>query len=185
MAKFDHDLQKVRFKMIALIYGSTTGNTSDIAKKVQAHMGEDQIELFDVDEAGLAAVEYFENIILAIPTWDYGEVQSDWQEVWDEIDATDFSGKTIALIGVGDQFAYAEWFLDAMGMLHDKVVEKGAKIVGHWPVEGYDFDESKAVTEDGKFFVGLGLDEDCQPEQTDERIAEWCALISEKMQQAA
>lgn len=167
--------------MIALIYGSTTGNTSEIALKVQKVIGEEQMELFDVEEAGLAALEYFDNIIFAIPTWDYGEVQSDWQDVWDEIDEADLSGKTVAFIGVGDQFAYAEWFLDAMGMLHDKVIARGANAIGYWPTEGYDFDASKAVTQDGKFFVGLGLDEDCQPDQTDQRIATWCEQISEQM----
>ncbi len=167
--------------MIALIYGSTTGNTSEIALKVQKVIGEEQVELFDVADSGLAAFEYFDNIIFAIPTWDYGEVQADWQDVWDEIDEADLSGKTVAFIGVGDQFAYAEWFLDAMGMLHDKVVSRGASAIGYWPIEGYDYEASKAVTDDGKHFVGLGLDEDCQPEQTDERIAAWCKLICQKM----
>jgi len=171
--------------MIALIYGSTTGNTSEIAHKVQSAIGEDNVELFDVEEAGLAALEYFDNVIFAIPTWDYGEVQSDWQEVWDEIDELDMDGKTVAFIGVGDQFAYAEWFVDAMGMLHDKVIARGAEAIGQWSTEGYEYDESKAVTEDGKWFVGLALDEDCQPDQTDERIEQWSKQISEQMLKTA
>jgi len=167
--------------MIALIYGSTTGNTSEIAHKVQKVIGNEYVELFDVEEAGLAALEYFENIICAIPTWDYGEVQSDWQAVWDELDHIDMTGKTVAFIGVGDQFAYAEWFVDAMGMLHDKIVARGARAIGYWPTEGYDYEASKAVIDDGKFFVGLALDEDCQPEQTDQRIKKWSSDVVQKM----
>jgi len=171
--------------MIALIYGSTTGNTAGIAHRVRELLGEDNIELFDVEKVGLAALEFFDKIIFAIPTWDYGEVQSDWLDVWDEIDEADLSGKTVAFIGVGDQFAYAEWFLDAMGMLHDKVVARGANAIGYWPTAGYDYDASKAVTEDGKFFVGLGLDEDCQPDLTDERIIQWCTAVLQQMNKVA
>lgn len=171
--------------MIAIIYGSTTGNTSDAAVKIAKTLGEDQVELFDVKDVGLAALEFFDNIIFAIPTWDYGEVQADWQDVWDEIDDIDFSDKTVAFLGMGDQFAYAEWFQDAMGMLHDKVVSKGAKVIGHWPVEGYEFDASKALTADKQFFVGLALDEDCQPELTNDRLQQWCEQLKTTLLKAA
>jgi flavodoxin long chain len=171
--------------MIAVIYGSTTGNTSDAAVKIAKILGEDQVELFDVKDVGLAALEFFDNIIFAIPTWDYGEVQADWQDVLDEIDDTDFSSKTVAFLGMGDQFAYAEWFQDAMGMLHDKVVAKGAKVIGHWPVDGYEFDASKALTADKQFFVGLALDEDCQPELTEGRLKQWCEQLKSSLLKAA
>ena len=163
--------------MIAVVYGSTTGNTSDIAVKVAQQLGEDNTELYDVKDIGLEIVEAFDQIIFAIPTWDYGEVQEDWEEVWHEVDSIDFSAKTVAFIGLGDQLGYAEWFVDAMGMLHDKVVERGATVIGHWSTEGYEFDESKALTKDGKAFVGLALDEDTQREFTDERLNSWCSLI--------
>lgn len=167
--------------MLAVIYGSTTGNTSDIAVKVQQHFGDDQVELFDVKDVGLDIVDAFDRIIFAIPTWDYGEVQEDWEEIWDEVDNYDFSAKVTAYIGLGDQLGYAEWFVDAMGMLHDKVVARGAEVVGHWSIEGYEFDESVALTEDKKHFVGLALDEDTQSELTDERLSAWCEQIAPAM----
>lgn len=171
--------------MIAVIYGSTTGNTSDSAEKIQDILGEENVELFDVEDVGLDALAYFDNIIFAIPTWDYGEVQTDWQDVWDEIDEVDFTDKTVAFMGMGDQHGYGEWFQDAMGMLHDKVTARGATIVGHWPVTGYEFDASKALTGDKQFFVGLALDEDCQPELTEQRLSEWCEMIQEGFLTAA
>ena len=170
--------------MIAVIYGSTTGNTSDAAVKIQQQLGEDQAELYDVKDVGLDALQYFKQVVFAIPTWDYGEVQEDWQDVWDEIDDIDFSDKIVAFVGLGDQYSYAEWFQDAMGMLHDKVVAQGATIVGLWPVKDYDFAESKALTEDKQYFVGLALDDDCQPDLTDQRINDWCSLIKPKLEQA-
>lgn len=64
-----------------------------------------------------------------------------------------------------------------MGMLHDELKVTGAKFVGYWPNVGYEFDASKALTEDGSQFVGLALDEDSQYELSDERIATWCEQI--------
>jgi flavodoxin long chain len=163
--------------MIAIIYGSTTGNTSDVAVKIAQNLGEENTELFDVKDVGLDIIDAFDQFIFAIPTWDYGEVQEDWEEVWEEVENYDFEGKTAAFVGLGDQLGYAEWFVDAMGMLHDKVVARGATVVGHWPVEGYEFDESKALTDDKKHFVGLALDEDTQRDQSEERINTWCDQI--------
>ena len=55
-----------------------------------------------------------------IPT-DFGEIQEDWEAVWDQLDTLNLEGKIVALYGMGDQLGYGEWFLDALGMLHDKL----------------------------------------------------------------
>ncbi|MGJ8580896.1 MAG: flavodoxin FldB, partial [Psychromonas sp.] len=48
--------------------------------------------------------------------------------------------------------------------------------------EGYQFDASKALTQDEQYFVGLALDEDTQYDLSDQRISEWCLQILEEMQ---
>lgn len=163
---------------IALFYGSTTGNTEDVAERIQLIMGAARVELLDVTEESINQAEAYEALILGIPTWDYGEIQSEWEDIWDEIDGVDLTGIKVAIFGLGDQIGYGEWFLDAMGLLHDKVVGQGAEIVGHWPVEGYDFEASKALTDDKTHFVGLALDEDSQHELTDERLSRWCQQVA-------
>ncbi|MGL4600908.1 MAG: flavodoxin FldB, partial [Plesiomonas sp.] len=72
---------------------------------------------------------------------------------------------------------YGEWFLDAMGLLHDKLLACGAQLIGYWPVDGYTFTASKALTADNSAFVGLALDEENQYELSDERIADWSGQI--------
>lgn len=71
-------------------------------------------------------------LILGIPTRDFGEIQEDWEAVWDQLDDLNLEGKIVALYGLGDQLGYGEWFLDALGMLHDKLSTKGVKFVGYW-----------------------------------------------------
>ncbi len=167
---------------IGLFYGSTTCYTEMAAEKIQAEIGAELVELHNIKETPLAKMVDYDLLILGISTWDYGELQEDWGDLWDELDTIDLTGKTIALFGLGDQVNYNEWYLDAMGMLFDKLQHKGAHFIGRWPNQGYDFTASKALTADGQHFVGLALDEDSQYDQSDERIAAWSLQILEELQ---
>jgi len=99
-----------------------------------------------------------------------------WEEFLPKIDGMDFTGKTVAVFGLGDQVGYAEEFVDALGELHAFFKERGANMVGAWPTEGYEFEHSEAVV-DGKF-VGLALDLDNQSGLTDERVGRWLGQIA-------
>ncbi|MGK7955183.1 MAG: flavodoxin, partial [Crocosphaera sp.] len=112
---------------------------------------------------------------IGCPTWNMGDLQSDWEGIFDDLDDIDFSGKKVAYFGTGDQVGYADNFQDAMGMLEEKISGRGGKTIGHWPVDGYDHNESKAV-KNGKF-VGLALDEDNESDLTEDRIKTWVAQI--------
>lgn len=163
---------------IGLFYGSTTCYTEMAAEKIRAIVGEDLIDIHNVKESPLSLMAEYDFLILGISTWDFGEIQEDWNEIWDQIDGVPLSGKTVALFGLGDQEGYGEWYLDAMGMLHDELKKTGASIVGYWPNdESYEFEASKALTADESQFVGLALDEDSQYELSDERIANWVEQI--------
>jgi flavodoxin I len=47
-----------------------------------------------------------------------------------------------------------------------------------WPTDGYNFEASRAVFEEG-WFVGLALDEDNQSDLTMDRIREWLEQIAQ------
>lgn len=164
---------------LGLFFGSDDGNTEAIAYRIQARL-ESDIDIIDIADATQMSFSTYSAIILGIPTWDFGQIQSDWEEFWEDIQEVDFTGKKVALVGLGDQFGYGDFFLDAMGMLHDVIVANGATVIGHWPVEGYEFDASKALTEDNSSFVGLGIDEDQQPELTCERLNVWVSQVAEQ-----
>ncbi len=159
---------------IGLFFGSDEGNTESVAHRIRAQFGEERVDIYDIADVTQLEFAEYEYIILGIPTWDFGQIQSDWEEFWEDLGDIDFSGKTVALFGLGDQFGYGDYFLDAMGMLHDVIVSNGANIVGHWSTEGYEFDASKAWIKDESCFVGLAIDEDQQEELTDQRIERWC-----------
>ncbi|GAB2199183.1 flavodoxin [Sessilibacter sp. MAH4] len=167
---------------IGLFFGSDEGNTENVAYRIQQCLGIDNVDVHDIADVTQLDFAEYPFLILGISTWDFGQIQSDWEEFWSDLEAIDFSGKTVALFGLGDQFGYGDYFLDAMGMLHDVIVEHGADIVGSWPTEGYEFDASKAEISGQNLFVGLAIDEDQQEELTNDRINRWCAIIAEHFQ---
>ena len=166
---------------IGLFYGSTTCFTEMTAEKMQVFLGEELVDVHNIKETGLATLKDYDILILGISTWDYGELQEDWETLWDELDNYDLNGKIIALFGQGDQLGYTDWFVDAMGILHDKIIPLGPQIVGYWPNQGYDFAESKALTEDKSHFVGLALDDEDQFDLSEERIATWLTQVMEEI----
>jgi flavodoxin II len=173
---------------IGLFYGSTTCYTEMAAEKIQQYFVENsniqpelQIELFNIKDSLLSKVNDFDIVILGISTWDYGELQEDWESQWSDIASLDLSGKIIALYGMGDQIGYTEWFQDALGMLHEQVVAQDGFVIGFWPNQGYEFEASKALTNDNSKFVGLALDEDNQYQLSDERISQWCQQIQQEI----
>ena len=171
-------------KKIALFYGSTTCYTEMAAEKIQAEFaekGNTQMPLFNIKDTDLKRMEEFEVLILGISTWDFGELQEDWESQWQDIADVNLAGKIIALYGLGDQIGYADWFQDALGMLHDEVIMQDCDIIGYWPNEGYEFTASKGLTEDKQFFVGLSLDDENQYEQSEQRIGQWIAQLSEEI----
>jgi flavodoxin I len=157
---------------IGLFYGSTTGKTESAAEIIQKEFGgEDIVALHEISEVEDEDFNQYEYIIIGCPTWDIGELQSDWQGYFEELDNVDFSGKKVAYFGTGDQIGYPENFQDAMGMLEEKISSLGGKTVGYWSSDGYDYESSRA--ERNSKFVGLALDEDNQSELTDSRIKQW------------
>ncbi len=163
---------------IGLFYGSTTCYTEIVAEKIAEIIGEELLTLHNIKDDPLDLMQNYDYLILGISTWDFGELQEDWEAQWQDIDAIALSGKTVALFGLGDQLGYSDWFLDGLGMLHEKVKAQGAQIVGYWPnCDEYEFNGSKALSQDGSQFVGLALDEDSQYDKTEDRVATWVEQV--------
>ncbi len=168
-------------KPIAIVYGSSTCYTEMVAESLADLIGVEKVELINVAEKPLSLILEYKYLIFGIPTWDYGELQEDWDENWDELDELDLSGKTAAIFGLGDQVGYPQWFQDGIGYLYHKISERGARLVGSWPAGDYQFEQSKGLSEDGSHFLGLALDEENQAEQTPVRLKQWLQSIAADM----
>ncbi|PVX52602.1 flavodoxin I [Balneicella halophila] len=160
-----------------ILYGSSGGNTADVAEKIKDAYGEGvtAIDVADASEENLNG----EFIILGISTWGIGDLQDDFEDFLDTLKEADLSDKTIALFGLGDQDGYPDTFCDGMGLVYEAVKDNCKKVVGFTSTDGYEFDES--ISEVDGQFVGLVIDEDNQSELTDGRIEKWVKQIKEEV----
>ena len=162
-------------KKIGLFYATSTGNTENMAEEIKANLSDLNITLHNLASTTNDAMQEYDALIMGISTWGDGDLQDDWEEFFPNLDTAGLSGKTVALFGLGDQEDYGDYFLNAVGTLYHRLVELGAKVVGEWSTDGYEFDESTAVV--NGMFVGLALDENNQDDLSKERIARWVTQI--------
>jgi len=164
---------------VGLFYGSSTGVTEMVAYQIRdvwANIGMEPPTPVNIGEVkNLKVLLNYDCLILGVSTWNIGQLQDDWEIVFPQLDSMDFAGRQVALFGIGDQYGYPENFIDAVGILGEKLVKRGAELVGFWDTEGYELIESKALIE-GKF-MGLAIDDIRQPELTKTRTQQWVKQI--------
>lgn len=162
----------------AIFYASSTGNTQSVASMIAQELNIENV--FDIANCDIKTLTQYDQLILGVSTWGDGDLQDDWDDAWNEFCKLDFSGKTVALFGLGDQESYSDNYVDAMGTVYEQVIKKGAKVVGFTSAQEYDFEESTALNDSGEF-VGLALDEDNQSDLTNDRVAFWCKQIKDEL----
>lgn len=160
---------------VKVIYGSTTGNTEEVAKVLAIEFDADVISIEN------ATIKDFEAelIIIGCSTWGIGELQDDWDQGMALLENFDFCGKTVALFGFGDGSCFGDTFVDALGTLYNCVTKNGARVIGFCDTASYDFSDSTAIREER--FVGLPLDEENQHDLSVSRISEWVAQLKREL----
>jgi len=160
---------------VGVFFGSDTGVTEEVTNIVIENW-EGNIEKHEITNVDPDHFKSYDLILLGISTWYDGDLQSDWELFFDDFKQIDFTNKTVAIYGLGDQIGYGDYFIDGVGILAEVVEANGGRLIGEWPTEGYDFSESKADKGNG-YFYGLAVDHDNQEELTDARIELWLEQI--------
>ena len=170
---------------IGLFFASSTGNTRRIAKMIKKRFDDDTMaDALNVNKATPELVAGYSYLIFGTSTLGGGQLPGlstdcmggGWEEFLPQLKEVDFTGKTVALFGLGDQSKYPDEFVDAVGEIYKFIVARGAKVVGAWPADDYDFISSKALVNDE--FVGLALDQENQKALTETRVEAWLKLIA-------
>ena len=170
-------LQKNR---IALIYGSDTGATEEVVTTIYEKINIEDLCVIDVYKIDPSQFLNYDIIILGVPTWYIGDLQSAWDEFFPEFQKINFEGIKVGFFGLGDQYGYPDNFVDGIGILAEVVLKNGGEIFGYWKNEGYDFNLSKGLAPNDMFY-GLVIDEDNQYEQTEKRIEKWVEQIKKEL----
>lgn len=167
---------------IGIFFGSDTGNTENIADKIQRSLSSATLKasIYDIADVSSEEVKKFNIILLGAPTWYYGELQCDWEEFLPCLSKLNFKNKHVGLFGCGDQEDYSEYFCDALGTVYNAIKQENINIIGKWPTMGYNFEQSKSLI-DKNNFIGLTIDEDRQPELTEQRVERWTLQICKEL----
>lgn len=158
-------------KKTGIFYGSTNGDTENVAQKIATRLGIGKEDIHNVANTQPNAVEPYEVLLLGCSTWGVGEMQDDWNDFLFKLKDLDLKGKTVALFGCGDSVSFGGSFCDALGVIYKELQRTGCTFTGEVAPSGYSFDNSEAMI-DGKF-VGLPIDEMNEQDKTDERINNW------------
>jgi flavodoxin I len=165
----------------AIFYGPEKGAVNRVADKLKEKIGAEKVVMVPVSSATAADIEKYDKIIFGLSTvgkesWDSKYKNLDWAKFLPEIGKTSYEGKTVAIFGLGDHITYAGSFVDHIGLLAKELIKNGAVLTGTVSADDYEYEESEAVV-DG-MFLGLPIDEDFEPELTDERIENWVKQIA-------
>ena len=87
---------------MVFFYGTTTGKTEFVAEMIRDKFGGDIVTLHEFGSVENDDFAEYECLIIACPTWNIGELQSEREGFFPELDDIDFSCKKVAYLGTGD-----------------------------------------------------------------------------------
>jgi flavodoxin I len=165
---------------IAIFFGPLNGSVHRVAKMVAEKIGPELVDLIHIGSASTSDLEKYSKIIFGISTigkdtWQQKFDNNDWSKFFPAVSSFNFSGKRVAIFGLGDHITYAYHFVDSMGLLGKLIKNQGGEMFGKVSTEGYTFQDSEAIQEG--MFIGLPVDEDFEPELTEERVSAWVTKL--------
>lgn len=165
----------------AIIYSPQGGNVNSVADKLEEMIGKDNVAIFPAKEVRKEDVDAFDQMILVGSTvgadhWDNEIIVDEWAGFYEMIQNTSLENKKVALVGLGNCVIYPDHFADGMAIHYERLMRQNARIFGFVDAKEYDFTDSESVNDEG-FFCGLAIDEDNEPELTDERLEKWISIL--------
>lgn len=166
-------------KKTALIYWPKKGNVENAANKIVEQFEGHPIDLFTITQVEVKTLPDYDLIIVGGSTvgadnWEDTH-KTRWIEFFEKLEKIHLHGQKVAIYGLGDQILYPDHFVDGIVAIKKEFEKHHVDFIGKWPIDGYEFTGSKSV--EGDHFYGLALDEDQQPEMTEERISKWVEQI--------
>lgn len=172
-------------KKILVIYAPQGGYTENIATQISKKIPNALCTLVPGNEVTENLINEFSIIIIGVATlgndtWNSGIQDPDSANLHKIICNCDFSGKKIALFGLGNAIMYPSHFIDDVGIFAEYLEQNKAIIVGYTSTEEFTFKDSKALR--GDKFCGLAIDFDNEPEKTTPKIETWISQLRKEFE---
>ena len=114
----------------AIFFGPENGSVHRVAKLLASKIESMNPDLILVNEASATDLDRYDTIIFGISTigrdtWDQKFGNVDWAKFMPTVTSFDFTGKKVAVFGLGDHITYAYHFVNSMGILSKAVLKNG------------------------------------------------------------
>lgn len=165
----------------AIFYSPEGGSVNRVAVKLGEMIGNDKVDIVPVNGVEKEDLEKYSQFIFVGSTvgadhWSNETLVDEWQVFFTKIAGVDFANKKVAIAGLGNSVLYPEHFADGMAHLYKELTDRNATILGFVDAEGYTFEDSEALNDEG-IFCGLPLDEDNEDDLTPERLGNWISQL--------
>ena len=171
-------------KKTAILYWAKGGSVEKTATTLLNMIGADKADLFDICSFDPKKIDAYANYIFGSATvgadiWLEASDGNKWNDFFVKLEGKNLSDKKIAAFGLGNQVLYPDHFVNSLGYMKEEVEKLGGRLIGAWPVSGYEFNDSEGLANDT--FFGLAIDEDIQPELSEARVRQWIELLDAEM----
>ncbi len=153
-----------------IFYASKGGATEVFAKQIAEKLNAD---CFNMKDTEVTEIGKYENIVLMSSSYFFGSLTEDWGGKVKLLHTVDFSGKKVAVVGVGSQERHPDSFCSGAADFFDKLRFSGAAFVGAVDANDYNFTFSRMQR--GQKLLGLCLDKG--DGKADTRIDNWVKTI--------
>jgi flavodoxin I len=165
-------------KKIAVVFWPRKGSVEKNAKRIINQIGHDHVDLIPLKDLDPDRLLNYSMLLFGCSTvgadsWRNAWTGNQWFKFFVKMknQNTSLKGKKAAIFGLGDQILYPEHFVNEMIEIKKEIESHGADVIGQWPATGYENTGSESI--EGAYFIGLALDEQNQPELSQERIKVW------------
>ncbi|UOQ45817.1 flavodoxin [Halobacillus salinarum] len=116
---------------IIMLFASMSGNTEEMAEIIKQEAAEQGAAVtayhIDFDEISMEELQNYDAILLGTYTWGDGDLPYEMEDLYDDLQEVDLTGKITALFGSCDSM-----YPDYGGAIHkfgDRFIECGANVV--------------------------------------------------------
>ncbi len=153
-----------------IFFATKGGATEAFAKQIAEKLNADCFNMKDTD---VTEIGKYENVVLMSSSYFFGALTEDWGSKVKLLHTVDFTGKKVAIVGVGSQERHPDSFCSGAADFYDKLRFSGALFVGDVCPCDYNFTFSRM--QKGQKLLGLCLDKG--DEKSAARIDEWVKKV--------
>lgn len=161
-------------KKTGIFYGTTTGETKEVAKEIANQLGIEEKDIHDVSSSAPSDVADYDVLVIGASTWGDGDLQGDMATWLDGVSSLDLRDKEVAIFGCGNE-DMGETFCNAVREIYHRLHESHPEFIAPFNNDGYTYSHSDSDVKG--MIVGLCIDNVNHPELTAGRIKAWCDII--------